>query len=103
MDCHPRFNVQVIFKVSFAASVPDPELKLAICGIVPTDAALNKAEARTDVNAPEAVNVCSIVVLFVPALWVFVVASICANPFVLIDDSVDAIKLAPRVPAATFV
>lgn len=86
------------------ANVPEPVEKLAICGIVPTDAALNVAEANTDVNAPEAVNVCSIVVEFVPALWVFVVASTLANPFVdispvsvvfaaagVIDDSVDAI------------
>jgi hypothetical protein len=101
---YPKFNVQVIFKVSFVANVPLPVLKFAICGIVPTDAALNVADAKTEVNAPAAVNVCSIVVLFVPALWVFVVASALANPFVeispvsvvfaaagVIDDSVDAI------------
>ena len=58
----------MILSVSFVANVPEPVLKLAIWGIVPTDAALNNAEARTEVNAPDAVNVCSIVVLFVPAV-----------------------------------
>lgn len=112
----PRFNVQVIFKVSALASVPEPVEKLAICGIVPEEDALNKAEAFTSVNAPEAVNVCSIVLLLVPALWVLVVASARCNPFVAISpdkvvfaaagvivDSVDAIKPAPLVPAALFV
>ena len=46
-------RTHVIFKVSFVASVPEPVEKLAIWGIVPTDAALNKAEAKTDVNAPD--------------------------------------------------
>jgi hypothetical protein len=100
----PRLSVHVILRVSFVANVPLPVEKLAICGIVPTDAALNVADANTDVNAPDAVNVCSIVVLFVPALWVFVVASARASPLVeispvsvvfaaagVIDDSVDAI------------
>ena len=58
----------MIFNVSLVANVPLPVEKFAICGIVPTDAALNNAEARTLVNAPDAVNVCSIVVLFVPTL-----------------------------------
>lgn len=99
----PRLSVHVILRVSFVASVPEPVEKFAICGIVPTDAALNVADANTDVNAPDAVNVCSIVVLLVPALWVFVVASARANPLVeispvnvvfaaagVIEDSVDA-------------
>ena len=97
-------NVQVIFKVSFVAKSPEPVLKLAMCGIVPAAPALNKAEAKTEVKAPLAVKVCSIVVLLVPAEWVFVTASARANPLVaispvkvvlptagVIDDSVDAI------------
>lgn len=116
INIQPRLSVHVIFKVSLVANVPEPVEKFAICGIVPTDEALNVADANTDVNAPDAVNVCSIVVLLVPALWVFVVASARCKPFVdispvrvvfaaagVIEDSVDAIKPAPLVPADVFV
>ena len=106
----------MIFRVSLVANAPLPELKLAMCGIVPELEALNKAEAKTDVNEPDAVNVCSMTVVFAPAVWVFVVASALAKPLVVIspvkvvfptagviDDSVEAIKPAPLVPADVLV
>ncbi len=102
--------------MSFVASVPLPVAKLAMCGIVPAEEALNKAEAKTEVNAPLAVKVCSINVVFDAAVCVLVVASALESPLVAISpvnvvsptagvmvDSVDATQPAPRVPAAVFV
>ena len=102
--------------MSFVARVPEPVAKLAICGIVPDDEALNNADANTLVNEPVAVNVCSINVLLLAAVCVLVPASALANPLVEISpdsvvlptagvilDSVDAMYPAPLVPAAVFV
>jgi hypothetical protein len=84
--------------------------------MVPAEEALNNADARTDVNEPVAVNVCSISVLFDAAVWVLVPASALESPLVAISpvkvvlptagvivDSVDAIKPAPLVPADVLV
>lgn len=111
------FIVQLIFKVSFAANVPLPVVKLAIWVIVTPDDALNKAEAKTDAKpAPVTVKVFSNSVLLVPAECVLVGAITRESPFVtispvrlvspaagVITDSVEAIKLAPTVPAALLV
>ena len=102
--------------VSLATNVPEPVEKFAMWGIVPDDEALNKAEAKTEVNEPVAVNVCSINVEFEAAVCVLVTASALDKPLVtispvnvvfptagVITDSVDAIKPAPLVPAEVFV
>lgn len=75
----------MILRVSLVANVPLPVEKFAICPIVTPDVALNMADAFTSVNAPDAVNVCSTVLLLVPALCDAVVASALCRPLVAIS------------------
>ena len=82
--------------------------------MVPLDEAVNNADARTEVNEPEAVKVFDITEVLAAGVCVAVVAAALDNPLVAISDvkvvsvtpgvivaSVSAIKLAPITVVAS--